>query len=38
VIPGTRNPAHVADNLAAATGPIPDAATRARMTSYFASL
>lgn len=38
VIPGTRNPAHVADNLAAATGPMPDAATRARMASAFASL
>ena len=24
VIPGTRNPTHVADNLAAATGPLPD--------------
>jgi aryl-alcohol dehydrogenase-like predicted oxidoreductase len=38
VIPGTRNPRHVADNLGAATGPLPDAALRARMTSHFRSL
>lgn len=31
VIPGTRNPRHVADNLAAARGPLPDAAMRARI-------
>ncbi len=31
VIPGTRNPNHVADNLAAASGPLPDAAMRAKM-------
>jgi diketogulonate reductase-like aldo/keto reductase len=30
-IPGTRNPRHVADNLAAAKGPLPDAALRARI-------
>ena len=38
VIPGTRNPAHAADNLGAATGPLPDPATRAKMTAHFASL
>jgi len=37
-IPGTRNPKHAADNLAAAAGPLPDAATRRRMASYFNSL
>lgn len=30
-IPGTRNPRHVLDNLAAATGPLPDAAVRRRI-------
>jgi diketogulonate reductase-like aldo/keto reductase len=30
-IPGTRNPRHVADNLGAARGPLPDAAQRERM-------
>jgi aryl-alcohol dehydrogenase-like predicted oxidoreductase len=38
VIPGTRDPAHVADNIAAAAGPLPDQAMRQRMASYFASL
>jgi aryl-alcohol dehydrogenase-like predicted oxidoreductase len=38
VIPGTRNPAHAADNMGAATGPLPDPATRAKMTAHFASL
>ena len=38
VIPGTRNPRHVADNLGAATGPLPDAALRERMASHFRSL
>jgi len=37
-IPGTRNPKHVADNLGAARGPLPDKATRRRMASYFDSL
>src|SRR6266536_522491 len=37
-IPGTRNPRHVADNLAAARGPLPDEAVRRRMASYFDSL
>ena len=30
-IPGTRNPRHIADNLAAATGRLPDAQMRARI-------
>ena len=30
-IPGTRNPRHVADNLAAALAPLPDAAMRRRI-------
>ena len=30
-IPGTGKPAHMRDNLAAGTGPLPDAAQRARM-------
>jgi aryl-alcohol dehydrogenase-like predicted oxidoreductase len=38
VIPGTRNPAHAADNMGAATGPLPDPAARAKMTAHFASL
>ena len=38
VIPGTRNPAHAADNMGAATGPLPDPATRAKMTAHFGSL
>lgn len=37
VIPGTRNPRHVADNLGALTGPLPDAALRRRMTEHFSS-
>lgn len=37
-IPGTRNPKHAADNLAAAAGPLPDAATRRRMANHFNSL
>jgi diketogulonate reductase-like aldo/keto reductase len=37
-IPGTRNPRHVADNVAATQGPLPDAAMRRRMASHFASL
>ncbi len=31
VIPGTSNPRHVADNVGAGFGPLPDAAQRARM-------
>jgi aryl-alcohol dehydrogenase-like predicted oxidoreductase len=38
VIPGTRDSAHVADNLGAAAGPLPDEATRRKMASYFNSL
>ncbi len=37
-IPGTGNPEHMADNLAAGTGALPDAALRARMSAYFESL
>ena len=38
VIPGTRNPAHMADNLAAGRGPLPDAAQRRRMAQFFDTL
>jgi len=38
VIPGTRNPKHVADNLGAAAGPLPDKAMRRRMSQHFDSL
>ena len=34
-IPGTANPKHMADNLGAGLGPLPDAATRKRMAEYF---
>ncbi len=37
-IPGTRNSLHVADNLGAARGPLPDAAQRARMRAHLAAL
>ncbi len=37
-IPGTRNPKHVADNLGAASGPLPDEAMRRRMSVYFESV
>ena len=37
-IPGTRNPKHVADNLGAASGPLPDEAMRRLMSVYFESL
>jgi aryl-alcohol dehydrogenase-like predicted oxidoreductase len=37
-IPGTRNPRHVADNLGALSGPLPDAALRRRMAEHFNSL
>jgi diketogulonate reductase-like aldo/keto reductase len=37
-IPGTRNPGHVADNLGAASGPLPDEAMRRRMADHFNSL
>ena len=38
VIPGTRNPQHVIDNLAAARGTLPHAAQRERMRVAFAAL
>jgi len=38
VIPGTGNPKHIADNLAAGRGAMPDDATRRRMAEYFESL
>jgi diketogulonate reductase-like aldo/keto reductase len=37
VIPGTRNARHVADNVGAATGPMPDEAMRRRMAEHFNS-
>jgi aryl-alcohol dehydrogenase-like predicted oxidoreductase len=37
-IPATRNPAHMADNMGAASGPLPDEATRRKMAAYFNSL
>jgi len=37
-IPGTSKPEHMQDNLGAAHGALPDAAMRARMAEYFASL
>ena len=37
-IPGTRNVKHVDDNLAAATGALPDAATRRKMAAHIDSL
>jgi aryl-alcohol dehydrogenase-like predicted oxidoreductase len=38
VIPGTSNPAHLADNLAAGRGRPPDAAERRKMVEFFAAL
>jgi aryl-alcohol dehydrogenase-like predicted oxidoreductase len=38
VIPGTTNPAHMADNLAAGRGRPPDATERQKMLELFASL
>ena len=38
VIPGTRNPKHVIDNLGAARGRLPNAAQRERMVSSFTNL
>jgi len=37
-IPGTRNPKHVADNLGAARGRLPDAALRRRMAAHYDGL
>ena len=38
IIPATSKPHHMLDNLKAVTGPLPDAALRARMAFYFANL
>ena len=38
VIPGTSNPAHMADNLGAMRGPLPDPDQRKRMVALMASL
>ncbi len=38
VLAATRNPRHAEENLAAATGQVPDAAQRAAIASWFASL
>ncbi len=38
VIPGTRNPRHVVDNLGAMAGALPDAALRRRMTEHYNAL
>jgi aryl-alcohol dehydrogenase-like predicted oxidoreductase len=38
VIPGTRNPAHLLDNIGAASGVLPDAAMRTKMTAAFDGL
>lgn len=38
VIPGTRNARHLADNLDAARGRMPDAQMRARLAAYFDSV
>ncbi len=38
VIPGTSNPQHMADNLAAGRGRLPDAAQRQAMVAFFEAL
>jgi aryl-alcohol dehydrogenase-like predicted oxidoreductase len=38
VIPGTSSPAHMADNLAAGRGPLPDATQRRQMVAFFEAL
>ena len=38
VIPGTNNAQHMADNLGAGRGRLPDAAQRARMVAFFEAL
>jgi aryl-alcohol dehydrogenase-like predicted oxidoreductase len=38
VIPGTSNPSHMADNLGAMRGRLPDAGERKRMVAFVASL
>lgn len=37
-IPATSKPAHMKDNLAAGTGPMPDASTRKKMQQHFDAL
>ena len=38
IIPATSKPHHMLDNLKSVTGPLPDAALRARMAKYFSDL
>jgi hypothetical protein len=38
VIPGTTNPAHLADNISAGLGPFPDAKQRKAMIDFFNEL
>ena len=38
VIPGTTNPAHLADNISAGRGRFPDAKQRKAMTDFFDAL
>jgi aryl-alcohol dehydrogenase-like predicted oxidoreductase len=38
VIPGTANAEHMADNLGAGRGRLPDAAQRQRMVAFFEAL
>ena len=38
VIPGTSNPEHMADNLWAGRGRLPDVAQRQRMVAFFEAL
>jgi aryl-alcohol dehydrogenase-like predicted oxidoreductase len=38
VIPGTTNPAHLADNISAGRGRFPDAKQREAMIAFFAAL
>ena len=37
-IPATDKPAHIADNVAAGRGPLPDAAARRRMSLFYDAL
>jgi aryl-alcohol dehydrogenase-like predicted oxidoreductase len=38
VIPATSKPEHLADNMGAGTGALPDTAARDRMAAHFAAL